>query len=108
MAAILTWYRDNSMVLSLALSDAVGPLTGAEASGTLRTRAGAQVWAGALAETEVEGTYQAVIDPGAAAVEARMTYDLEVLATKSGHVFRSEETVIAQARRVGDTDGTVP
>ena len=108
MAAILTWYRDNSMVLSLALSDVVGSLTGAEASGTLRTRAGAQVWAGALTETEVPGTYQAVIDPEEAEVEARVAYPLVVIATKSGHVFRSEETVIAQARRVGDTDGTVP
>lgn len=93
MAAILTWYKDNSMVVTVTITDSAGSaVTGATATGTLLDATGATTWTDTLTNTSAN-IYSATIHPASAVVSAGGRYTLRVAATKSGASLEFEDYV---------------
>lgn len=94
MATLRTWYKDNSMVLTVTVT---GSGTSAVVTGTLLDAAGTTVWTGSLANSAAD-TYTATIDPASATVVAGARYTLRVLATYGGRTLEFEDPVNVEDR----------
>lgn len=94
MASALTWYKDNSHVVTATVT---GSGTGATVTGTLLDAAGVTVWTGSLSSAGSD-TYTATIDPGSASVTTGRKYTMRIAATYSGRSLEFEDVVVVQDR----------
>ena len=96
MAAIHTWYKDNSHKITVTV---VGSGSAAVITGALLDGAGATVWTGSLTTTGTADTYSATIDPASATVTAGNRYTLRIAATYASRSLEFEDYVDVVDRR---------